>query len=89
MGNYLQKVYSKFDSILTDSLSLIKLMETSRFHEGCFFYLQLSLSLYTNIPVNDALKYIIELVEEYENDIPNALLNFCKLLKNSLMTFDS
>ena len=87
MGHYLQQVYSKFDSILTDSLSLIKLMETSRFHEG--FYLQLSLSLYTNIPVNDALKCIIKLVEEYENDIPNALLNFCKLLKNSLMTFDS
>ena len=48
-------------------------------------------SLYTNIPVDDAIKCIIELVEEYENVIPNA--NFIielleVVLKNSLMTFD-
>ena len=37
VGHYLKECYVKFDSIFTDSLSLIKLLETSRFNEGCFF----------------------------------------------------
>ena len=48
-------------------------------------------SLYTNIPVEDAIKCIKELVEEYTNVILNA--NFIVelleiVLRNSLMTFD-
>ena len=48
-------------------------------------------SLYTNIPVEDAIKCIEELVEEYYDVIPNA--NFIIehleiILKNSLMSFD-
>ena len=66
-------------------------METSRFDEGCFLCTIDFQSLYTNIPVEDAIKCIIELVEEYEHVIPNA--NFTvelleTVLGKSLMTFD-
>ena len=37
VGHYLKEFYTKFDSILMDSLSLIKLLETSRFNQKCFF----------------------------------------------------
>ena len=38
VGHYLKEFYTKFDSILKDSLSLIKLLETSRFNEDCFLF---------------------------------------------------
>ena len=90
VGHYLKEFYTKFDYILTDSLSLIKLLETSRFNQKCFLLTIDSKSLYTNIPVEDAIKCIKELVEEYRNVIPNA--NFIVelleiVLHNSLMTF--
>ena len=72
VGYYLKEFYLKFDSFLTDSLSFIKLLETSWFHEGCFLFTISFKSLYTNIPVEDAIFCIIELVEEYENIIPDA-----------------
>jgi len=86
VGHYLKEFYSKFDSILTDSLSLIKLLETNRFHEGCFLFTIDFQSLYTNIPVEDAIECIIKLVEEYENVLPNAnfIVEILKIvLKNS------
>ena len=46
-------------------------------------------SLHTNIPVEDAIEFIIKLVEEYENVIPtaNLILEILKvILKNSVMT---
>ena len=37
VGHYFSKFSSNFDSILTDSLSLLKLFETSHFREDCFY----------------------------------------------------
>ena len=67
-----ERIYVKFDSILTDGLSFIKLLETSRFNQDCFLFTIDFKSLYTNMPVEDAIKCIKELVEEYKNDISNA-----------------
>ena len=47
--------------------------------------------MYTNIPVEDAIKCIIELVNENQDVIPNAnfIIELLEIiLKNSLMTFD-
>ena len=40
-------------------------------------------SLYTNIPVEDAVECILKLVEEYENVIPNA--NFILELSEGIL----
>ena len=91
VGHYLKEFYCKFDSILTDSLSLVKILETKRFDKDCFLFTIDFKSLYTNIPVQDAINAIKELVWKFGNVIPNAefiveLLDV--ILKNSLMTFD-
>jgi len=36
VGHFLKEFYSKFDSILNDSLSLVKLLEITRFDKNCF-----------------------------------------------------
>ena len=91
VGHYLKDFYSKFDSILMDSLNLIKILETHRFNQKSFLFTIDFKSLYTNIPVEDAIKCIIELVNEYQEVIPNAnfIIELLEIiLKNSLMTFD-
>ena len=91
MGHYLKEFYCKFDSILTDSLSLVKILETKRFNKDCFLFTIDFKSLYTNIPVQDAINAIKELVWKYGNVIPNVefIVEFLDvILKNSLMTFD-
>ena len=90
-GHFLKEFYCKFDSILTDSLSLVKFLENTTFDEDVFVFTIDFKSLYTNIPVDDAINSIKELVMEFKNVIPNAdfvveLLNV--ILKNSLMTFN-
>ena len=72
VGHYLKEFYSKFDSILTDSLSLVKLLETKRFDNDCFLFTIDFKSLCTNIPVQDTINAIKELVWKYQNVIPNA-----------------
>jgi len=37
-GHFLKEFYSKFDSILTDSLSLIKFLENEKFDEDVFVF---------------------------------------------------
>ena len=73
-GHFLKEFYSKFDSILNDSLSLviIKLLENAKFDENVFVFTIDFTSLYTNIPVEDANNSIKELVF---NVIPNADLS--------------
>jgi len=91
VGHYLKEFYSKFDSILTDSLSLVKILEEKRFNKKCFLFTIDFKSLYTNIPVEDAIDTIKQLVWEYQNVIPNAefIIELLELiLKNSLMSFD-
>jgi hypothetical protein len=84
-GHFLKEFYSKFDSILNDSLSLVKLLEISRFDKTVFK------SLYTNIPVDDAIKSIKQLCFDYQNVIPNThfIIELLDLVLNrSLRTFD-
>ena len=38
VGHFLKRFYSKFDSILNDSLSLVKLLGKSRFKKICFLF---------------------------------------------------
>ena len=90
-GHFLKEFYTKFDSILNDSLSLVKLLEISRFDKNCFLFTIDFKSLYTNIPVNDAINCIRKLCFEYQNVIPNAhfvieLLDL--VLNSSLMVFN-
>ena len=85
-GHFLKEFYSKFDSILTDSLSLVKFLEKEKFDEDVFVFTIDFKSLYTNIPVDDAINSIKELVMEFKDAISNAefvieLLNI--ILKNS------
>ena len=91
VGYFLKEFYIKFDGILKDSLSLVKILEKTRFNLNCFLFTVDFESLYTNIPVSDAIEIMKKLVFQFQNVIPNAhfvieLLDV--VLKNSLMTFD-
>ena len=40
VGHYLKEFYSKFENILTDSLSVIKMLKNKIFDRDCFLFLQ-------------------------------------------------
>ena len=91
MGTLLKDFYSKFNGILKNSLSLVKILQKTKFNYDSFLFTVKWESLYTNIPVNDAIKMMKKLVFQFQNVIQNAhfvieLLDI--VLKNSLMTFD-
>ena len=71
--HFLKEFYSTFDSILTDILSLAQLLEKAKFDEDVLVFIIDFKSLYTNIPMKDAINSIKEL---------NVIL------KNSLMNFN-
>ena len=72
VGTLLKDFYSKFDGILKDSLSLIKILEKSKFDINSFLFTVDFESLYTNITVNDAIEMIKRLVFQFQNVISNA-----------------
>ena len=74
VGHYLKEFYSKLENILTDSLSLIRILEISKFDKDCFLFTIDFSSLYTNISVKDAMELMKRLFFRYQNMIPNALL---------------
>ena len=91
VGHFLKDFYVKFDGILKDSISLVRILEKTKFEFGIFLFTVDFESLYTNIPVLDAIEMIKRLVFQYQYVILNAhfiieLLDI--VLKNSLMTFD-
>ena len=65
VGHFLKEFYSKFDSILNDSLSLVKLLEINRFDKNCFLFTIDFKSLYTNIPVEDAVNSVKKLCFDF------------------------
>ena len=73
-------------------MSLVELLETTKFDEECCVFTIDFKRLCTNIPIEDAINYIKEVVMEFDNVIQNAdffiieILNV--ILKNSLMTFN-
>ena len=91
VGTFLKDFYSKFDGILKDSLSLIKILEKSKFDINSFLFTVDFESLYTNIPVNDAIEMMKRLVFQFQNVISNAhfVIELLEIvLKKNLMTFD-
>ena len=83
--------YSKFDGILKDSLSLVKILEKTKFNIDSFLFTVDFESLYTNFPVTDAIEMMNKLVFQFQNIIPNVhfMIELLEIvLKNSLMTFD-
>ena len=77
-GHFLKEFYSKFDSILTDNLSIVKLLEQAKFDKNCYVFTIDCTSLYTNIPVEDAINSMKELVLEFVTSflMQNLLSNF-------------
>ena len=59
-GHFLKEFYSKFNSILTDSFSLLKLPENAKFDDNVFVFAIEVKILYTDIPVEDAINSIKE-----------------------------
>ena len=90
VGHHLKKFCEKFDTILPDTLNLVKMLETKRFEQDCFLFTIDFKSLYTNIPVDHAIEMMKEIIFEHKDIISNGdfildLLNL--VLKNSLMQF--
>ena len=88
---FFERFFSKFDSILNDSLSMVKLLEISRFGINIFLFTIDFKSLYTNIPVEDAIRSIKKLCFDFQNVIPNAhfIIDLLDLVLNSsLMVFN-
>ena len=59
--------------MLTDSLSLVKLLDKMKFDKDSF-YSQVILKIYSNISVKDAMEWMGRLFFKYQNVIPNAHL---------------
>ena len=74
VGYFLKEFYAKFDGILKDSLSLVKILEKTRFNLNCFLFTVDFESLYTNIPVLDAIELMKKLVFQFQNVIPMHIL---------------
>ena len=72
VGHYLKEFCAKFDSILMDSLSLVKFLEKEKFDLDDFLFTVDFASLYTNFPVQHAIELMIEIVFEYKDVISNA-----------------
>ena len=65
VGHYLKEFYSKFENILTDSLSLIKILEKTKFEKEIFLFTVDFKNLYSNISIKDA----VELIKDWFSDI--------------------
>ena len=91
VAHYRKEFCSKFDSILLDSLSLVKVLEQEKFDPDCCFLFTIDFeSLYTNIPVKHPIKLLKELVFEYGDIILNTdfIIELLEIvLENSLMEF--
>ena len=85
VGHHLKAFYSKFENILNDSLSLVKLLGKTKIDNDCFLFTVDFQNLYSNISVKDALELLKRLVFKYQNVIPNAhlIIELIELVLNS------
>ena len=85
MGHHLKAFYSKFENILNDSLSLVKLLGKTKIDNDCFLFTVDFQNLYSNISVKDALELLKRFVFKYQNVIPNAhlIIELIELVLNS------
>ena len=72
LGTFLKDFYRKFNGILKDSLSLVKILEKTKFNVDSFLFTVDFESLYSNIPVLDAIEMMKRLVFQFQNVISNA-----------------
>ena len=72
VGHYLKKYCQHFDGILTDSLSLIRTLQTTPFDSNSQIFTVDFKSLFTNIPCDHAVEMMKELVSFYPNELQNA-----------------
>ena len=75
---------------MTDSLSLIKLLEKTKIDKNCFLFAVDFKNLYSNTSVTDALELMKRLFFKYQNIIPNAhlIIELMELvLKSAVMKF--
>jgi hypothetical protein len=71
VGHHLKKYCHHFDSILTDSLSLLKTLETTQFDmESQLFTVDFK-SLFTNIPCDHAVELMKEVAFMYQQECQN------------------
>ena len=90
VGHYLKNFCNKFDTILLDSFSPVKILGKAQFDSDCSLFTVDFKSLYTIIPVQHAIKLMKELVFEYRDVISNAdfVIDLLELvLENSLLEF--
>ena len=90
VGHYLKEFYTKFENILTDSLSLIKMLENTFFDKDYFLFTKDFKNLNTNISVKDATKIMKKLFFRYQNINSNThfILELMKLVLNcAIMKF--
>jgi hypothetical protein len=72
VGHYLKNYCQYFDNILTDSLSLVKTLETTQFDfESQVFTVDFK-SLFTNIPCDHALEIMKELMFTFQPECQNS-----------------
>ena len=85
VGHQLKTFYSKFENILNDSLSLVKLLAKTKIDNDCFLFTVDFQNLYSNISVKDALELLKRLFFKYQNVIPNAhlMIELIELVLNS------
>ena len=72
VGHYLKELYSKFENILTDSISLIKILEISKFDKDCFFIHNRLFKFVHQYFSMEALEFMKRLFFRYQNMTPNA-----------------
>ena len=87
VGFFLKEFMSNLTAYFkNDSLRLVKILENTKFNINCFLFTVDFESLYTNIPVLDAIEMMKKIVFLFQIVNPNAIIGEC--FKNSLMTFD-
>ena len=82
---------SKFDTILKDSLTLtlVRILETTKFPKNCMLFTVDFKSLYTNIPIDLALDMFKEFFNEFPDDKNEHVLDLLVfVLKNNIMEFN-
>ena len=71
VGHYLKTYCQHFDGILTDSLNLIKTLETTPFDSDSQIFTVDFKSLFTNIPCDHAVELIKELTYMFPDELQN------------------
>ena len=85
---YLKDFVTKFETILPDSIHLVRILETTKFERDCWLFAADIRSLYTNIDVDDAIEVHKKIFEKYPHEKADLIIELLEfVLKNNLMEF--